>query len=39
MRGLLTYAFFFKYMLDNNLDKADAIPADTIFRTELFGDE
>ena len=39
MRGLITYAFFFKYMLDNNLDKADAIPAETIFRSELFGDE
>ena len=39
MRGLITYAFFFKYMLDNNLDKADAISADTIFRSELFGDE
>ena len=39
MRGLITYAFFFKYMLDNKLDKADGIAADTIFRTELFGDE
>ncbi|MBR4519100.1 MAG: SusE domain-containing protein, partial [Victivallales bacterium] len=38
-RALLTYAFFFKYMLENQLDKADAIPAETIFRTELFGDE
>ncbi len=38
-RGLLTYAFFFKYMLDNNLDKADAIAASTIIRSELFGDE
>jgi hypothetical protein len=38
-RALLTYAFFFKYMLDNKLDTADGIAADTIFRTELFGDE
>ena len=38
-RALLTYTFFFKYMLDNDLDKADAIDASTIFRTELFGDE
>ena len=38
-RALLTYAFFFKYMLDNNLDTADGIAADTIFRTVLFGDE
>ena len=39
MRALITYAFFFKYMLDNNLDKADAIAADVIFRSELLGDE
>jgi hypothetical protein len=38
-RALITYAFFFKYMLDNNLDTADGIAADTIFQTELFGDE
>ena len=38
-RALLTYTFFFKYMLDNKLDTADAIDASTIFRTELFGDE
>ena len=39
MRGLLTYAFFFQYMLDNNLENAADIPAETIFRSELFGDE
>ena len=38
-RALLTYAFFFKYMLDNNLDKADGIGADVAIRSELFGDE
>ena len=38
-RALLTYTFFFKYMLDKKLDTADAIDASTIFRTELFGDE
>ena len=38
-RALLTYAFFFKYMLDNNLDKADGIGADIAIRSELFGDE
>ena len=36
-RALLTYAFFFKYMLDNNLDKADALGADVVIRSELFG--
>ena len=39
MRALITYAFFFKYMLDNNLDKADGIGADVVIRSELFGDE
>lgn len=39
MRGLITYAFFFKYMLDNNLEDAKSISAEQIFRTELFGDE
>ena len=39
MRALITYAFFFKYMLDNNLDKADGIGADVAIRSELFGDE
>lgn len=38
-RALLTYAYFFKYMLDNNLEKADAIPADTPIHSELFGNE
>jgi hypothetical protein len=37
MRALITYAFFFKYMLDNNLDKADGISADVIIRSELTG--
>lgn len=39
MRALITYAFFFKYMLDNKLEDAKGISADEIFRTELFGDE
>ena len=39
MRALLTYAYFFRYMLDNNLEKADAIPADQIIHSELFGNE
>lgn len=39
MRALITYAFFFKYMLDNNLDKADGLDANVVIRTELFGDE
>ena len=38
-RALLTYAYFFKYMLDNNLDKADGIPGDTPIHSELFGNE
>ncbi len=38
-RALITYAFFFKYMLDNNLDKADGLGADVIIQSELFGDE
>ncbi|MBR3075602.1 MAG: BACON domain-containing protein [Bacteroidales bacterium] len=37
-RALITYAFFFKYMLDNNLDKADSLTSE-IIRTELFGNE
>ena len=36
-RALLTYAFFFKYMLDNGLQKADALGADVVIRSELFG--
>ena len=39
MRALITYAFFFKYMLDNSLDKADGLDASVNIRTELFGDE
>jgi hypothetical protein len=38
-RALLTYAFFFKYMLDNNLDKGTQVTDDTIIRSELLGDE
>ncbi len=37
MRALITYAFFFKYMLDNNLDKADGIGTNVILRSELTG--
>ncbi len=36
-RALLTYAFFFQYMLDKNLDKADALTGSEVIRTELFG--
>ena len=36
-RALLTYAFFFKYMLDNGLQKADNLGADVVIRSELFG--
>jgi hypothetical protein len=38
-RALLTYAFFFKYMLDNNLEKGTEVSDDTIIRSELLGDE
>ncbi len=38
-RALITYAFFFKYMLDNNLEKGTDVSADAIIRSELFGDE
>ena len=38
-RALLTYAFFFKYMLDNNLDKGTDVSPDQIIRSELLGDE
>ncbi len=38
-RALLTYAFFFKYMLDNNLDKGTEVAADVIIRSELLGNE
>ena len=36
-RMLLTYAYFFKYMLDNNLTDATQIPADQTFETHHFG--
>ena len=38
-RALLTYAFFFKYMLDNNLDKGTEVSDSQIIRSELLGDE
>jgi hypothetical protein len=38
-RALLTYAFFFKYMLDNNLDKGTDVADSQIIRSELLGDE
>lgn len=38
-RALITYAFFFKYMLDNDLDKGTDVDDNTIIRSELFGDE
>ena len=38
-RALITYAFFFKYMLDNNLDKGTEVSDDAIIRSELLGDE
>lgn len=36
MRALITYAFFFKYLLDNGLDKGEGLPDDTVIRCELF---
>ena len=39
MRALITYAFFFKYMLENGLDTADKLAADVDIRSELFGVE
>ena len=38
-RALITYAFFFKYMLDNNLDKGTEVSDTQIIRSELLGDE
>lgn len=38
-RALITFAFFFKYMLDHNLDKADGLASDLWIRSELFGVE
>lgn len=37
-RGLVTYAYFFKYLLDNNLDHARDISVDQTFTTYLFGE-
>ena len=39
MRALITYAHFFKYVLDHNLEKADALGAELEIRSELFGVE
>ena len=36
MRALLTYAFFFKYMLDGGFEKGTEVPDDAIIRCELF---
>ena len=38
MRMILTYAYFFKYMLDNRLVDAASIAADVTFDTALFGE-
>ena len=38
-RSLITYAFFFKYMLDNDLDTADGLANNVVIRSELFGKE
>lgn len=37
MRALVTYAFFFKYMLDNGYDRGTEVADDVQFRSELFG--
>lgn len=37
MRALITYAYFFRYMLDNNLEDATSISASQTFATDLFG--
>ena len=37
-RIMLAYAYFFKYMLDNNLQDATAISADQTFEAPLFGE-
>ena len=39
MRALITYAFFFEYMLDNNLEKADGLAGTQSIRSELLGVE
>lgn len=36
MRALITYAFFFKYLLDQGYDKATEVPDGTLLRCELF---
>ena len=38
-RALLTFAYYFKYMLDNNLDSISGISSDQLFRTVLFWDD
>ena len=35
-RGLITYAYFFKYMLDNNLEDLSTVQEDHVFETHLF---
>ena len=37
-RITLAYAYFFKYMLDNNLQDATTISADQVFEAPLFGE-
>ena len=37
MRALITYAYFFKYMLNKNYTKGTDVTADETFRTDLFG--
>jgi hypothetical protein len=39
MRALVTYAFFFKYMLDNGYDKGTEVGDNVLLRSELFGKE
>ncbi len=39
MRALITYALFFEYLLDNNLEDATGIDATQIFRSDLLGNE
>ena len=39
MRALITYAFFFEYLLNNNLEDATGIDAAQIFRTDFLGNE
>ena len=35
---MMAYAYFFKYMLENNLQDAKSIPADQVFEAPLFGE-